>query len=108
MISQSNVGKNSLRCSWVVVETDYANKIFVIEDIANLTGGTTITNDAENVLHYVVGLFGPGWRTVYKDTDNEWFEILWKEDSLGCWVEFKRWNGLAWDLLQRQLCENSN
>lgn len=95
----------ALRSAWAVVETDYTNKIFVIEDISNHTGGTTITNDAENVLRYVFDHFDRSWRTVYKDTDNEWWEIymqadgLWKSDFK---VGFKRWHGLAWDILQRK------
>ena len=94
----------ALRSAWVVIEVDRANNIFVIEDIANKTGGTTITNDAAAVLNYVTEHFGKGWRTVYKDTDNEWWEIYWEAD--GMWdsdfgVKFKQWHGLAWDILQR-------
>lgn len=94
----------ALRSAWVVINVDRTNKIFVIEDIADKTGGTTITNDAENVVAYVREHFGKGWRTVYKDTDNEWWEIYWEAD--GMWdsdfkVGFKRWHGLAWDILQR-------
>lgn len=94
----------TLRSAWVVVEVNRTHKLFVIEDIANKTGGTTITNDAENVVAYVREHFGKGWRTVYKDTDNEWWEIYMQPD--GMWdsdfkVGFKPWNGLAWDILQR-------
>jgi hypothetical protein len=47
-----------MKCAWVVVEVDHTHKLFVIEDIANKTGGTTITNDAENVVAYVGEHFG--------------------------------------------------
>jgi len=94
----------SVRSAWTVVDTDYTNKIFVIEDIANHTGGVTITNDAENVLIYVRDHFGYSWRTVYKDTDNEWWELYWDTDGMcptDFKVGFKPWDGLAWDLLKR-------
>ena len=68
----------ALRSAWVVIDADYKNKLFVIEDIANKTGGTTITNDAENVVAYVREHFGKGWRTVYKDTDNECGKLFLK------------------------------
>jgi hypothetical protein len=93
----------ALRSAWVVIDADYKNKLFVIEDIANKTGGTTITNDAENVVAYVREHFGKGWRTVYKDTDNEWWEIVPQEYPFERYeVRFKKWHGLAWDILQRQ------
>ena len=94
----------TVRSTWAIVETDNKNRISFIEDIAHLTGGMTITNDAENVLKYFYNALGNNWRVVYKDTDNEWWEIveevveMWEDDFR---VSFKPWHGLAWDLLKR-------
>ena len=90
-----------------MVEVDHKNNIAYIEDICDKTGAMSITNDAENVWYHFQRE-GPGgvmfWRVVYKDTDGEWWEIVkntafsWsKGDTIG----FKRWHGLAWDILQR-------
>lgn len=62
----------------------------------------TITNDAEHVVDYCRALYGNKVRVVYKDTDNEWWEIKWSlELDRGTVVSFERWNGLAWDILKR-------
>jgi hypothetical protein len=62
------------------------------------TGSCSITNDAENVLDYFKLLYGVDWRVVYKDTDDTWWEIA---GNLVNTIEFKPWNGLAWDILSR-------
>ena len=81
---------------------DTINNIAFLEDISNHTGGMTITNDAENVVDYCRSLYGNQVRVVYKDTDNEWWEIKWSlELDEGTVVSFERWNGLAWDILKR-------
>ena len=94
----------TVRATWAIVECDRKNSIYFIEDICNKTGQMSITNDAENVLRYVQEAFGRSWRVVYKDTDQTWWEIFWQADGL--WqsdfsVAFKKWEGMAWDILQR-------
>jgi len=93
-----------VRSTWTIVDVDDKNKIFFIEDMCHLTGEMSITNDAESVCNYFRVTHGKDWRIVYKDTDGEWWEIV-RNTTLG-WtsgdtVGFKRWNGLAWDILQR-------
>lgn len=94
----------TVRSAWSIVEHDRKNSISFIEDIFHLTGQMSITNDAENVLKYFQEGFGHNWRVVYKDTDGTWWEIveevveMWEDDFR---VQFKPWNGLAWDILKR-------
>jgi hypothetical protein len=95
----------TVKSAWAHVETYKNHKITIIEDISHLTGGMSITNDAENVLQNFHDDFGNDWRVVYKDTSGEWWEIVPKRAKTG-WpfiesVVFEPWNGLAWDLLQR-------
>ena len=85
-------------------DRDDKNNIVFIEDMANQTGGMTITNDAEAVVNYYRSLYGNDIRIVYLDTDAEWWELVWQAD--GMWdsdfsVSFKPWHGLAWDILKR-------
>lgn len=81
---------------------DTINNIAFLEDKATHFGCMTITNDAENVVDYCRSLYGNKVRVVYKDTDNEWWEIKWSlELDAGTVVSFERWNGLAWDILKR-------
>jgi hypothetical protein len=83
-------------------DRDDKNNIVFIEDMANQTGGMTITNDAEAVVNYYRSLYGNDIRIVYLDTDNEWWEIVWTlERHHGTSVDFKPWHGLAWDILKR-------
>ncbi len=83
-------------------DRDAKNNIVFIEDMANQTGGMTITNDAEAVVNYYRSIYGNGIRIVYLDTDEEWWEIVWTlERHHGTSVDFKPWHGLAWDILKR-------
>jgi hypothetical protein len=83
-------------------DRDDKNNIVFIEDMANQTGGMTITNDAEAVVNYYRSLYGNDIRIVYLDTDEEWWEIVWTlERHHGTSVDFKPWHGLAWDILKR-------
>lgn len=96
---------SKVKSTWAVVKTDRKNRIVFIEDICDKTGQKSITNDAQNVLENLQDEYGNDWRVVYKDTDNEWWEIVPKRKKTG-WplitgVVFKTWNGLAWDILQR-------
>ena len=84
-----------------MVEVDAKNMIFFIEDICHLTGQMSITNDAENVLLYFRQTHGKDWRVVYKDTDQEWWEIVPVHSTTGTYARFVKWNGLAWDILTR-------
>jgi hypothetical protein len=87
-----------------LVEYDSENKIVFLEDISNMTGGITVTNDAENVVIWYRSLFGDGIRIVYKDTDQDWWEIIWtiERHQVRPAVFFKPWHGIEWDILSRK------
>ena len=96
-----------MRAQFAMVKKDYKHNIIFIEDIANHTGGTTITNDAEAVFKYLDQTESHDaptpslWRVVYKDTDNEWWEI--KPDRvMGIYgsMQFEKWHGHEWDALK--------
>ena len=96
---------SKVRSTWAHVDIDRTNRIIFIEDISDKTGAMSITNDAEHVLQDFQDNYGNDWRVVYKDTDNEWWEIVPRRAKTG-WpliesVVFKTWNGLAWDILKR-------
>lgn len=84
-----------------LVDRDVKNNIVFIEDLSNHTGSVSITNDAERVVSWFRELYGNRIRIVYKDTVNEWWEIVWSLELGYTDVSFERWNGLAWDLLKR-------
>ena len=94
-----------VRSTWAIVDADAKNRIIFIEDMCDKTGEMSITNDAENVLQYFQQTHSKDWRVVYKDTNQEWWEIVRIYGSTANWfgqtVSFKRWHGLAWDILQR-------
>jgi hypothetical protein len=91
-----------------MVKMDYEHNIIFIEDIANHTGGTTITNDAEAVFKHIDENYSHAapspsyWRVVYKDTDGEWWEIVpGRQSRLGTFhVGFEKWHGHTWDALK--------
>jgi hypothetical protein len=90
-----------MKSTWAVVETDLDNKIFFIEDICHLTGAMSITNDAENVVQHFHDACGPSWRVVYKDTNNEWWEMIPHDHPwCGLDISFEKWHGMAWDKLK--------
>ena len=91
----------AVRSNWSVVEIDAKNMIFFIEDIGHLTGQMSITNDADNVCDYFRQWHGKNWRIVYKDTDQEWWEIVPVHSTTGMYARFDKWNGLAWDILKK-------
>ena len=83
-------------------ERDTKNNIVFLEDLSELTGSKSITNDAENVVDYCRELYGNRVRVVYKDTDQEWWEIVWSlEHPSRTVVSFRQWHGMAWDKLSR-------
>jgi hypothetical protein len=98
-----------MRAQFALVEKDYKNNIIFIEDIANHTGGCTVTNDAEAVFKHIDETYSHAapspsfWRVVYKDTDNEWWEIVpvGRQSRLGSiFVRFEKWHGHTWDALK--------
>jgi len=95
----------AVKSAWTHVETIIDHKIVIIEDICHLTGGMSITNNAEDVLKYFQVHNGRDWRVVYKDTDGEWWEMIGIRDYTTSHhprqVIFKPWHGLAWDILKR-------
>lgn len=96
-----------MKAQFAMVEIDYKHNIIFIEDIANHTGGCTITNDAEAVYEYIDECYSHAaptpmyWRVVYKDTDNEWWEIVASESLTGRKIiNFEKWHGHVWDALK--------
>lgn len=95
-----------MRAQYTIVNRDYKHNIVFIEDIANTTGGCTITNDAEAVFknldtHYSHDAPTPGyWRVVYKDTDGEWWEIVPNQVMGVFGIRFEKWHGFEWDALK--------
>ena len=90
-----------MKAQFALVEKNFKHYIIFIEDIANHTGGCTITNDAEAVYKHIQDLYLNNWRVVYKDTDNEWWEII-KVIATDCeYIRFEKWHGLEWDILKR-------
>ena len=76
--------------------------VYLVDDSEFFTSAMTITNDAENVVDYCRELYGNRVRVVYKDTDQEWWEIVWSlEHPSRTVVSFKRWHGHMWDKLSR-------
>jgi hypothetical protein len=98
-----------MRAQFAMVHRDYRRNIIFIEDIANHTGGCTITNDAEAVFnhldtHYSHDAPTPGyWRVVYKDTEGEWWEIKKSYGTDFESVVFEKWHGHEWDALKGNL-----
>lgn len=96
-----------MRAQFAMVEMDYDHNIIFIEDIANHTGGCTITNDAEAVFKHIDSNYSHAsptpfyWRVVYKDTNNEWWEMIPALSNTGFSdVMFEKWHGHNWDKLK--------
>jgi hypothetical protein len=89
-----------MRTQLHVLSIDREHGIVFLEDL----GGPfmSITNNAQSVLRYVQSHYGSKFRTVYRDTENEWWEITPRHYPGWVDVEFEPWDGLAWDLLKRQ------
>lgn len=91
-----------MKAHFITCDRDTKNNIVFLEDLANSHGSMSITNDAENVVGHCRSLYGNGVRVVYKDTDQEWWEIVWSlEHPSRTVVSFKQWHGLVWDKLSR-------
>ena len=100
-----------MRAQFAMVEMDYKHNIIFIEDIANHTGGCTITNDAEAVFKHINENYSHAsptpmyWRVVYKDTDHEWWELVPNVDvskkiGEGRFITFEKWHSHEWDALK--------
>ena len=92
-----------VRSRFNTVDRDKENNIVFIEDDFDIHGGIqTVTNDAENVVDYFRSLYGNRIRVVYRDTDMQWWEIVWSlEHPSRTVVSFKQWHGLVWDKLSK-------
>lgn len=92
---------NEVKAKTAIADRDIDNDIVYLKDMSNHLGGMSITNDAEHVVDYCRSLYGNRVRVVYLDTDNEWWEIVWSLELGYTDVSFKKWDGLAWDILKR-------
>lgn len=74
----------------------YGNPLAIV-DLANESGTTSVTNDAEAVVAYLHenGLLPLGTRLIYRDTMDTWDEII--HDGLGHLVGFKYLGGTDLD-----------
>ena len=90
-----------MKASFLTRGHNSKNNIVFLEDCSNHSGGMSITNDAENVVDYCRSIFGNRVRIVYRDTDSEWWEIVWSIGHSGTEVSFKPWAGIEWDILSR-------
>jgi hypothetical protein len=98
----------TMQAQFAMIEKDHKHNIIFIEDIANHTGGITITNDAEAVHKYIDYMHSHDaptpsfWRIVYKDTNNEWWEMIPRRQSrLGTvHISFEKWHSHEWDALK--------
>lgn len=86
-----------MRTQMHVLSIDREHGIVFLEDL----GGPfmSITNNAERVVKYVQSYYGSKFRTVYRDTENEWWEIKPRHHPGWVDVEFEPWYGLTWDIL---------
>lgn len=91
-----------MRARCTIHDYDAKRNIVFLEDLANQTGGRSITNDAGAVMDYYRAIYGNSVRIVYLDTDSEWWEIVWQvRKSGGNYVAFRPWHGLVWDELSK-------
>ncbi len=94
-----------MRSKFTQVDRNIEHNIVWIEDDCDANGEAkmSVTNDAENVVALFRSLFGNNVRIVYRDTNMEWWELVWwHHDPNRIDVEFKPWHGLEWDILSRQ------
>lgn len=89
-----------MKAKFSLVNRDKEHNIVFLEDLANHYGSRTITNDAEAVLRHWTHICGNDARVVYKDTDGEWWEIVW-DTNIEFTARFRPWHGLVWDKLSR-------
>jgi len=90
--------------SFCVTEYDAENNIVYLEDTSG-PNERTITNDAETVMMKMFQKFGSRVLVVYRDTNNEWWEMrLLLSGPYNQYekIEFEPWCGLAWRTLKRK------
>jgi len=90
--------------SFCVTEYDAENNIVFLEDTSG-PNERTITNDAETVMMKMFQKFGSRVLVVYRDTNNEWWEMrLLLSGPYNQYekIEFEPWYGLAWRTLKRK------
>ena len=90
--------------NYLVLEHDAEHDIVYLEDTSGPTE-CTITNDAERVMRDMFRDYGSRVLVVYRDTNNEWWEM--RLAISGPYDEyeeiiFEPWNGLAWRTLKRK------
>ena len=94
-----------VRSRFYEVDRNREHNIVWIEDDCDANGKPkmSVTNDAENVAAWFRKIYGPEVRVVYRDTDMEWWEIVYEPTYFdGFKVSFKQWHGLEWDILSRK------
>ena len=94
-----------MKAQFLVRELNYEHNIVFLEDAGT---SMSITNDAEAVFKWVDENYSHAaptpayWRVVYKDTDNEWWEMVrvvsW--DEYEPYMKFEKWHGIVWDALK--------
>ena len=72
----------------------------LFRSIIDENGRTSVTNDAEAVLDYIKKTQGKDTRVVYRDSQGDWAEIVWKDSWLGT-IAFRPWHGEVWDKLTK-------
>ena len=90
--------------SFCVTDYDAENNIVYLEDTSG-PNERTITNDAETVMMKMFQKFGSRVLVVYRDTNNEWWEmrlLLPGPYNQYEQIEFEPWYGLAWRTLKRK------
>jgi len=94
----------TVRSRFYQVDRNKEHNIVWIEDDCDANGEPkmSVTNDAENVVTWFRSIYGNSIRIVYRDTNMEWWEIVWTLEHHGIDVSFKQWHGLEWDILSRE------
>ena len=88
--------KSPVRCDFKLVKV--TDDIVFIRDLNR--GNISVTNNAEEVYHWLNRIAYPGRRVVYRDSQGEWTEIVRKGDS-STQIGFRPWHGKVWDQLTK-------
>ena len=90
--------------NYQVLEYDAKHDIVYLEDTSGPTE-RSITNDADRVMRDMFRDYGSRVLVVYRDTNNEWWEMrLLLSGPYNQYekIEFEPWYGLAWRTLKRK------
>ena len=90
--------------NYQVLEYDAKHDIVYLEDTSGPTE-RSITNDADRVMRDMFRDYGSRVLVVYRDTNNEWWEMrLLLSGPYNQYekIEFEPWCGLAWRTLKRK------